>query len=84
MAIGAAKRTLDGEDRFEMIEKVENSATITGAESGPKTGKYRGPFQNRSGIAIAFPSESLSARAGICCKIIPETHRLSFAIGAQL
>jgi hypothetical protein len=31
---GAAKRTLDGEDRFDMIEKGETSATTPEAESG--------------------------------------------------
>ena len=41
---GAAKQTLDGEDRFEMIQKGEKSATIPGAESRTITGKYRGPL----------------------------------------
>ena len=42
---GAAERTLDGEDRFEMIEKGETSATNPGAESGSIAGKDRGPLQ---------------------------------------
>jgi hypothetical protein len=41
---GAAKLTLDAEDRFEKIEKGETSATNPGAESGSITGKDRGPL----------------------------------------
>ena len=42
--IGAAERTLDGEDHFERIGKGESSATIPGAEVGPVNRNYRGPL----------------------------------------
>ncbi len=47
---GAAERTLDGEDRFEMIEKGETSATTPGAKSGSISGKDRGPLH----LALAW------------------------------
>jgi len=45
--IGAAERTLDGEDHFETFEEGENSATIPGAKVDRVSWNYRDPLQNR-------------------------------------
>jgi hypothetical protein len=71
---GAAKRTLDGEDRFEMIEKGETARKLlaTSVTKSASIGAIdRDPLQLHSGVcdpSIRAPRESLrlSARSKAC------------------
>jgi hypothetical protein len=48
--MGAAKRPLDAEDRFEILAKGETSATNPGAQTGSIAGKDRGRYTLPTGV----------------------------------